>query len=365
MTQVTISSRMPSLPLKNVDSEIDLDNLIKNLNNVLGNYLEIFNLYKTKRNEDLVDNCAKRHLNFQSLENRLTWSSENNSNLFIRINDNGDWIENVNGEDKFKFKFVKYDHDSGGLLLFDNVRNVYVEIDGQQARVGKDLKNLSKMYTGSWIGFDSSQDLKNFILKDRLKSILEVSNDTLFGSSNQTPLLSNIEEGREKKNAPKSNEFRFLNLESNLTDKNPAEESISSYQETNTSDLIPLIVANHHDYNESKSNINKPAWLSNNDYNLFEKISENKWVESLGGQPTFQFDQIEIDRLQNSVVLFDPKRNVIVELNENDSNYGPNKEELRSLYNGRWLHYLNNNNNKEQNNSFDVKKVEPEIDDLG
>ena len=43
MTQVTISSRMPSLPLKNVDSEIDLDNLIKNLNNVLGNYLEIFN----------------------------------------------------------------------------------------------------------------------------------------------------------------------------------------------------------------------------------------------------------------------------------------------------------------------------------
>ena len=160
MSQNTKSSKISSSALKNIDSEIDLDNVINKLNDTLGNYLDIFNLYNTRvttsQNEELVDNNDVR-----SLANRLAWSSENNSNLFVRVNDQGDWIEIISGEDKFRFRFVKYDHNNGGLLLFDNVRNVYVEIDGEQARVGNDLNSLSKMYTGSWIGLDSSQDLTN------------------------------------------------------------------------------------------------------------------------------------------------------------------------------------------------------------
>ena len=119
----------------------------------------------------------------------------------------------------------------------------------------------------------------------------------------------------------------------------PTEDEERSNQETNISDLIPSIVAADSG-DESKQN---PAWLADNDYNLFENVSDNKWIESLGGEPTFQFDQVEINNQENSVLLFDPKREVIVQLNEHDSNYGPNKEELRPLYNGRWLHPLNDN----------------------
>ena len=61
-------------------------------------------------------------------------------------------------------------------------------------------------------------------------------------------------------------------------------------------------------------------------------------------------------------MLFDPKREVIVQLNEHDSNYGPNKEELRPLYNGRWLHPLNDNF---QNDSFNLKESEPQVNELG
>jgi hypothetical protein len=163
MSQKTQSSRIMSSSLKNIHDEIDLDNVINKLNNTLGNYLDIFNLYNaniTIQNEK--NHSAKSNLSSQSsYSDKLAWSSTNSSNLFVRVNDLGEWIEKVDGEDKYRFKFVRYDQNNGGLLLFDNDRNVFVEIDGQQARVGSDLKNLNKMYLGDWIGLGSSQDLTN------------------------------------------------------------------------------------------------------------------------------------------------------------------------------------------------------------
>ncbi len=59
------------------------------------------------------------------------------------------------------------------------------------------------------------------------------------------------------------------------------------------------------------------------------------------------------------MLLKDPTREVFVELNEHDSNYGPSEEELRPLYNGRWLNSLFDDNDK-QNDSFDLKVIEPQ-----
>ena len=82
---------------------------------------------------------------------------------------------------------------------------------------------------------------------------------------------------------------RLNNLKNIIENKKvPTEDEERSNQETNISDLIPSIVAADSG-DESKQN---PAWLADNDYNLFENVSDNKWIESLGGEPTFQFDQV-------------------------------------------------------------------------
>ncbi len=160
-----LESSKISSSLKNINGEIDLDNVINRLNNTLGNYLDIFNLYNAK----VVDESdSKRNLDIQAeSSSMLVWSSNNNSNLFVRVNDFGDWIEKVNGENRYSFKFVKYDHNNGGLLLIDKDRNVYVEIDREQVRAGTDLDNLNRMYLGSWVDFDSSQDLTNLFNSTR------------------------------------------------------------------------------------------------------------------------------------------------------------------------------------------------------
>lgn len=78
------------------------------------------------------------------------------------------------------------------------------------------------------------------------------------------------------------------------------------------------------------------SWEADNEYNVFENISDYKWIEKLGGEPTFEFKPVKYSDLNSSILLFDPTREVFVELNENESNYGPNDEELRHLYTGKW-----------------------------
>jgi len=81
---------------------------------------------------------------------------------------------------------------------------------------------------------------------------------------------------------------------------------------------------------------NNLTWEADNDYNIFENISDSKWVEKLGGEPTFEFEPVKYDDLNSSIVLFDSTREVFVELNEYESNYGQNQDNLRHLYNGQW-----------------------------
>jgi hypothetical protein len=79
------------------------------------------------------------------------------------------------------------------------------------------------------------------------------------------------------------------------------------------------------------------TWIADNNYNVFENYSSNKWIEKLDGANTFEFEQVELNSDQNGIILYDPSRKVFVELNEHDSKYGDEKNELRPLYIGRWL----------------------------
>jgi len=71
--------------------------------------------------------------------------------------------------------------------------------------------------------------------------------------------------------------------------------------------------------------------------NTFENVSNNDWIEKIDGEKEFEFVLVSVSDQNNSILLLDPTRNVYVELNENDSNYGKSKEELRPLYNGKWI----------------------------
>jgi hypothetical protein len=87
---------------------------------------------------------------------------------------------------------------------------------------------------------------------------------------------------------------------------------------------------------QENSQVSKLTWIADNDYNIFEKVNDNKWQEILNGIPTFEFDEVKKPQ-ENSFLLFDPKREVFVQLNEHDSNYGSSEDTLRTLYEGRWL----------------------------
>ncbi len=69
---------------------------------------------------------------------------------------------------------------------------------------------------------------------------------------------------------------------------------------------------------------------------MFENISDDKWIEKLGDVPAFEFKAVKVNGI-DSVLLFDRKREVFVELNQQDSNYGLSADTLRPLYVGRWL----------------------------
>ena len=159
----------------------------------------------------------------------------------------------------FEFQTVKLNNESS-IVLFDQNREVFVELNENDSNYGTTEDNLRHLYNGHWAPNDFA---------DRLKG--------LFTSNSET----------EKQN------------QNNL----------------------------------SPSNL---TWLANNDYNLFENISDDKWIEKLDGIPTFEFQTIKLSD-NNSVLLYDPKREVFVQLNEHDSNYGSSEDTLRSLYEGRWL----------------------------
>ena len=102
----------------------------------------------------------------------------------------------------------------------------------------------------------------------------------------------------------------------------------------------------------------KTVWEADNGYNIFERQENDKWIEKLGGEPTFEFDQVRIND-PNSVLLFDPNRQVFVQLNEHDSNYGHSEDTLRDLYNGKWINDqegIDNQFKTQNNNNLTGKK---------
>jgi hypothetical protein len=107
----------------------------------------------------------------------------------------------------------------------------------------------------------------------------------------------------------------------------------------------------HHDNNLLNDYFNNLTWQADNDYNVFENISDYKWIEKLGGEATFEFEPVRLGDQNKNILLFDPSREVFVELNENESNYGPSEDELTHLYNGKWK----NNDYKERLNRLGRK----------
>ncbi len=71
--------------------------------------------------------------------------------------------------------------------------------------------------------------------------------------------------------------------------------------------------------------------------NTFENLANNHWIERLNGEKVFEFVPVSVNDQNTGLLLFDPDRDVYVELNENDSNYGESKEKLNPLYNGKWM----------------------------
>jgi hypothetical protein len=87
-------------------------------------------------------------------------------------------------------------------------------------------------------------------------------------------------------------------------------------------------------------------------------------LEKLDAENTFEFEQVSLNNEQNGIILYDPNRNVFVELNEFNSNFGDEKTNFRPLYTGRWLNkdfadrlrlmfdQNNNDNNTQGNNNL-------------
>jgi hypothetical protein len=78
-------------------------------------------------------------------------------------------------------------------------------------------------------------------------------------------------------------------------------------------------------------------WQADNSINTFENVTNNDWIENLNGVKEYEFVPVNVNDENTGILLLDPNRNIYVELNENDSNYGELKENLRPLYNGKWV----------------------------
>ena len=131
------------------------------------------------------------------------------------------------------------------------------------------------------------------------------------------------------------------------------------FAETNTNETLKTFPETSSlKYQEDQPSLNL-IWIADNNYNIFENKTNNKWVEKLNGKNTFEFEQVDLNKGQkNGILLYDSNRKVYVELNEFNSNYGDDETELRPLYNGRWLNEdfadklkLNLNQNSTDNNN--------------
>jgi hypothetical protein len=112
---------------------------------------------------------------------------------------------------------------------------------------------------------------------------------------------------------------------------------------------------------QNDDHFNNTKWVADNDYNVFENNQDKKWIEKLDGEPTFEFDQVRVNN-PNSVLLFDPNREVFVELNENDSRYGHGEDTLRDLYIGRWSNNDEDNLADDNNNNSNQKNKNTELE---
>ena len=147
------------------------------------------------------------------------------------------------------------------------------------------------------------------------------------------------------------NELRHL-YNGEWSDKDYQKRLRKAFNNNDTTDLgfysSPNLIEED-DSNSDNENVNL-VWVAENGYNVFESSSGDNWIEKLNGEPTFHF-QVAAFNNKNGILLYDYDREIYVELNENDSNYGATEDNLRPLYAGSWsnddfekrLDKLNNN----------------------
>ena len=125
--------------------DMDLEKILDSLNNTLGNYLNIFKTF----NNQMIETTS----------NDQVWIADcKSNNTFVRLS-KCDVIERIKGLDVYEFRAIMYDYNTGGLLLFDHSRNIYVQIDKYEAKSGDNLNNLNHLYYGKWKELDSTKDL--------------------------------------------------------------------------------------------------------------------------------------------------------------------------------------------------------------
>ncbi len=69
-------------------------------------------------------------------------------------------------------------------------------------------------------------------------------------------------------------------------------------------------------------------------------MSGLEWIEKIKGKVTYVFRQISYDE-SRGMILHDPNRNIFVGLNDYEAISGFNEQNLRHLYDGKWVDSLN------------------------
>ena len=94
-----------------------------------------------------------------SFTNNLIWLANNNQNQFSPALTSQsyklDWVERINNEICFSFKFLKYD-TVNGLFIFDQTRGIYIQINNNELKSGNSLDNLHLLYYGNWENIDKN-----------------------------------------------------------------------------------------------------------------------------------------------------------------------------------------------------------------
>ncbi len=79
------------------------------------------------------------------------------------------------------------------------------------------------------------------------------------------------------------------------------------------------------------------AWETENSANLFVRVSKCDWIERVNGQDAFNFKAVRYNPNDSGVLLFDPSRNIYVQIDRHEVKSGCDANHLNHLYSGKWI----------------------------